>query len=231
MTCCFSAGDFHEAMSQLQADASALQTATNYAEVCLSSEDGVKNLLAANMKKQLEMMRRMSVPRKRWATAINRILVQNYVAKIRERVEGLYPTDAVKSRPLGLVHSRVKAKPRTRHSYSEGVMKLHGGSSLPPLEAVSFHVAVAQDAVMDSSPVNRQLNRRRNSLGGGTHHQKLVPMATPADPPTLRQSFSNHNSSSNLEVHAKASIPVGQGAHIARKSNENLGHIILAALR
>lgn len=79
--------DITSAMDSLKASAEELKRATKYAELATSSVDGFKLMLAEKLKLESEMKRMFSPARLRWIKAINRVLVQNYCAKVRLRLE------------------------------------------------------------------------------------------------------------------------------------------------
>lgn len=83
------ASEFQAKMNELKSESNALAQATHFAELATSSVDGFKLMLAEKMRLELEMKRKYSVPRLRWINAINRILVQNYVAKVKIRLDTL----------------------------------------------------------------------------------------------------------------------------------------------
>lgn len=78
--------DIKAALDQLEAENAELKRATYLAELGTSSVDGFKLMLAEKMRLENEMKKKFSVPRLRWIKAINRVLVQNYVHKVRVRL-------------------------------------------------------------------------------------------------------------------------------------------------
>lgn len=81
-----SAKDISSAMNSLKVSAEELKRATKYAELATSSVDGFKLMLAEKLKMEMEMKKLYSPVRLRWIKAINRVIVQNYCDKVRERL-------------------------------------------------------------------------------------------------------------------------------------------------
>jgi hypothetical protein len=77
--------DILAALGQYQDEAVALRRATRAAELATSSVDGFKLILAERKKWKL-----LAPARLRWIKAINRVLIQQYVEKVRIRVDALY---------------------------------------------------------------------------------------------------------------------------------------------
>jgi hypothetical protein len=61
--------------------------------------DGFKAMLAEKMKLELEMKKRYTVARLRWIKAINRVLIQNYVQKVKVRLGLCTPEPALTPPP------------------------------------------------------------------------------------------------------------------------------------
>eukprot|EP00599_Poterioochromonas_sp_BG-1_P009676 CAMPEP_0173136304 /NCGR_PEP_ID=MMETSP1105-20130129/2407_1 /TAXON_ID=2985 /ORGANISM="Ochromonas sp., Strain BG-1" /LENGTH=405 /DNA_ID=CAMNT_0014048467 /DNA_START=21 /DNA_END=1238 /DNA_ORIENTATION=- len=90
VTTCFqkkvTTNEIQAALDQLEAENAKLKLATYLAELGTSSVDGFKLMLAEKMRLENEMKQKFSVPRLRWIKAINRVLAQNYVEKVRVRL-------------------------------------------------------------------------------------------------------------------------------------------------
>lgn len=74
------------AMKKLNGETLALQQATRMAELVTSSVDGFKLMMAEKMRLEAEMKATFSDARMRWVRAINRVMIQNYVAHLHERL-------------------------------------------------------------------------------------------------------------------------------------------------
>lgn len=73
-------------LHDLQNSAKELKKATRLAELATSSVDGFKLMLAEKIKIENELKRKYSPARLKWIRAINRVLIQNYVEKVKIRL-------------------------------------------------------------------------------------------------------------------------------------------------
>ncbi len=112
--CCCSAGDFQNAINQLQNESLALQQATKMAELVTSSVDGFKLMMAEKMRVELEMRRKCSVPRLRWIKAINRVLVQNYCEIVRARLDRMAADEALRLEEAEALQGKTAKKQRPK---------------------------------------------------------------------------------------------------------------------
>lgn len=85
----YRAQDIDSALNSFKASAEELRRATRYAELATSSVDGFKLMMAEKLAFESEMKKKFSVPRLRWIRAINRVLIQNYCALVRIRLDEL----------------------------------------------------------------------------------------------------------------------------------------------
>jgi hypothetical protein len=85
----FKSADINSALKNLKTEELALKSATRLAELATTSVDGFKLMLAEKMRLEQEMRSRYSAARLRWIRAINRVLIQNYVQKVRGRLISL----------------------------------------------------------------------------------------------------------------------------------------------
>jgi hypothetical protein len=81
-----SVADIKTAFIQLEGETAELKKATRLAELATSSVDGFKLMLAEKMRLENEMKKNYSLPRLRWIKAINRVLIQNYIVKVKIRL-------------------------------------------------------------------------------------------------------------------------------------------------
>lgn len=85
-TCFSRSKDFQSALNKLQNESLALKRATKLAELATSSVDGFKNMLQEKLKIENELKKSYSKARLRWIRAINRVLIQNYVERVKIRL-------------------------------------------------------------------------------------------------------------------------------------------------
>lgn len=119
--------EFNTMLTNFKRESLALQEHNQFAESALTSEDAVKNLLADRMKKELEMKRQCSAVRLRWISAINRVLVQNYIAKVKQ----ILAAYEAKHGPLFTPVTVVRAKLTRRTTLDNS--KLNNNFSLPSI--------------------------------------------------------------------------------------------------
>ena len=116
-------------MNQLEVESMELKRATRLAELATSSVDGFKAMLAEKMKLESEMKKKFTVARLRWIKAINRVLIQNYVQKVKHRLGMVTPAP---STPQG------RARPKMmRHSLDNSFLDNKSPSSLPSINKPS----------------------------------------------------------------------------------------------
>lgn len=82
----FNSADINSTLNHLKLEEDALKSATKLAELATSTVDGFKLMLAEKIRLEQEMRKRYSINRLRWIHAINRVMVQNYVKKVRVRL-------------------------------------------------------------------------------------------------------------------------------------------------
>lgn len=128
--------DIKSALSQLEIENAELKRATRLAELATSSVDGFKLMLAEKMRLETEMKKKFSIARLRWIKAINRVLIQNYVAKVRIRLgmeEVPAPSPSERVRPKMLRHSIDNSH---LHSKQSGLPNINKPS---PVSVTSTH--------------------------------------------------------------------------------------------
>ena len=81
-----SAADFQNVLCKLRREASQLTLETTYAEMAVTSIDKIKQVMSEKWQVELELKRSYSEPRRRWVSAINRVLIQNYIGKVKVRI-------------------------------------------------------------------------------------------------------------------------------------------------
>jgi hypothetical protein len=129
----FSAIEIKSSFSLLEAETAELKRATRLAELATSSVDGFKLMLAEKMRLENEMKKRYSIPRLQWIKAINRVLIQNYVAKVRIRL-GMTtpPSEPVELKPILTQHDSKRKIYRKSidNSLLPSINKAHSNSSM-----------------------------------------------------------------------------------------------------
>lgn len=179
-------------LTSFKRESLALHEHNQFAESALASEDGVKNLLAERMQKELEMKRKCSVVRLRWINAINRVLIQNYIDKVKIRL-AKYEAD---HGPLFTPKAVGRAKL---------VRRTLDNSKLPSL-SVNTHLANSTShspsgnntpTLPSISPSNMGSNReRRRSMAKSTDHNQFS-----------RRSFDPSAGGSHLKSISERKIP------------------------
>ena len=77
--------DIHIKLDELKTETFRLQQTTNFAELTISSVNGFQMALAQKL-----LLKNQYPPiRLRWINAINKVIMQNYVAKVKQRIEFL----------------------------------------------------------------------------------------------------------------------------------------------
>ena len=54
--------------------------------MAVTSIDKIKQVMSEKWQVELELKRSYSEPRRRWVSAINRVLIQNYIGKVKVRI-------------------------------------------------------------------------------------------------------------------------------------------------
>lgn len=141
----YSAQDIDSALNSFQASADELRRATRYAELATSSADGFKLMLAEKLAFESEMKKKYSVPRLRWIRAINRVLIQNYCALVRIRL------DELEQKAKATMQAVIEASPSTKTGTRPKILRRsidnslllksasenQHGSSLPSIQKTS----------------------------------------------------------------------------------------------
>lgn len=179
-------------MSELRSDTFHLQQATNFAEMTTSSVDGFRHALAD----KLLLKNQYPLPRLRWIRAINRVMLQNYVAKVKARLEAVAKLAKDRS-------SRARTK-MVRTLLSRTLDQAPELNKLPPLRNdASLRWGLTDSPILHlyhNSPTAAGSSSHRNSpvAGGGTSSYRNSPTASP-----LRNSpMSSHSPHRNSPVAA-----------------------------
>eukprot|EP00597_Dinobryon_sp_UTEXLB2267_P012689 CAMPEP_0170113114 /NCGR_PEP_ID=MMETSP0020_2-20130122/9647_1 /TAXON_ID=98059 /ORGANISM="Dinobryon sp., Strain UTEXLB2267" /LENGTH=557 /DNA_ID=CAMNT_0010339311 /DNA_START=54 /DNA_END=1727 /DNA_ORIENTATION=- len=81
-----SIADFQSKLTQFRKESNAAKKQNEIALSALYAENNVSNILAFKLHQELEFRRKCSKAKLRWIHAINKVMVQNYVAKVRLRL-------------------------------------------------------------------------------------------------------------------------------------------------
>lgn len=168
-----SVNEIKHALGQLEIENAELKRATRLAELATSSVDGFKLMLAEKMRLEIEMKKKFSPARLRWIKAINRVLIQNYVQKVRARL-GWDDAPAVPAKP-----SPERARPKMfRRSIDNSMLEK---TTLPaivkhaPATVTSPHLNTTASLPV-LSPRNEEhgsMEKRRRRIGRDGSSQKL----------------------------------------------------------
>jgi hypothetical protein len=88
--------DIKHTLNLLKLESNALKSATKLAELSLSSVDNFKLMLAEKLRRDIELRATLSPARLNWIRAINCVLIQNFVEKVRGRLTELGHADWAK---------------------------------------------------------------------------------------------------------------------------------------
>jgi hypothetical protein len=180
-----SAIEIKSSFSLLEAETAELKRATRLAEVATSSVDGFKLMLAEKMRLENEMKKRYSIPRLLWIKAINRVLIQNYVAKVRIRL-GLTtpPSELVELKVIQTQPHDPKRKiyrksidnsqlPSINKAHSSGSMLHHpSGGGSGDREGTTFPSLNNNNNTNNNQREGTMMRRRRAGTDGQLHTRK-----------------------------------------------------------
>jgi len=176
--------DIDSALNSFKASADELRRATRYAELATSSVDGFKLMMAEKLAFESEMKKKYSVPRLRWIRAINCVLIQNYCALVRIRLDEL-EQKAKAAMQAAVIDDAPAAKgtrPKIlRRSIDNSLLKSasedKNGSSLPCIQKTSSLGSPTHGSILPSLasasgegalPALLETSSRRMRKGGGT---------------------------------------------------------------
>eukprot|EP01034_Spumella_vulgaris_P021881 gene21881-27956_t len=155
------------------------------AELATTSVDGFKLMLAEKMRLEIEMRRRCTVPRLRWIKAINRVLVQNYCALVRVRLDRMAADELATRLELEAATGINKAGKKQRPKILRKSIDNSQLNKLPTLKSAlsaadGLLVSIpSRDAASGALPVLSP-SAAAGSGGGGGGGGGLTPMAAAA---------------------------------------------------
>lgn len=179
-----SSKEISSALSSLKTSAEELKRATRYAELATSSVDGFKLMLAEKMKLEADMKKLFSVARLRWIKAINRVLIQNYCNKVRERL-GIYPAEATEEKKEEVVSFGGSPRKRTRalrksiDNSDFSKLSEDNNGRLPAIAHTSNGESVNSSGINRTASLDQSLpslsqKRRRTRLNNGNETRNAV---------------------------------------------------------
>lgn len=201
-------------MNQLEVESLELKRATRYAELATSSVDGFKLMLAEKMKIESEMKKKFSVARLRWIKAINRVLVQNYVEKVRIRLG--YPSSGGSVSAGSVVNERNRPGKIFRRSIDNSLLEnltpTKSPSSLPSINKPS-PLSMAGTPVLNTTSSLPVLSPTNNlSQATANEHSSLE----------KRKRRMNREGSRLLTRKSHESLPSPEKLSLASYSNDSV---------
>lgn len=113
-----SVADFQSKLSQFRTESNAAKKHNESALNALYADNNVSNILAFKLHQELEFRRKCSKAKLRWIHAINKVMVQNYVAKVKLRLAAI---EEANERANGKI-TRIKQQRKTLdNSLLEGI--------------------------------------------------------------------------------------------------------------
>lgn len=198
-----SATEMKKAMHELHAETMRLQQATKMCELVTSSVDGFKLMLAEKMRLEKEIKAMYSEARLRWINAINRILVQNYIAKVHDRLMN----SNVRDWYIGMMAKVEEYERRQALAAQQEESTFAGSADNDDFdnssigELTTSRVSPARSKMLRRSLDNSQLVRRKSG-GGSILLPQLSPTALAAASPVA-----HHHSPTNKNSFAKPILP------------------------
>jgi len=203
-----SASEMKKAMHELHAETMRLQQATKMCELVTSSVDGFKLMLAEKMRLEREMKAMYSEARLRWITAINRVLVQNFIAKVHDRLMNSKVRDwyiQMMAKVEEYERRQALEAQQEENTFAESAeYDEFDNSSIGELTSAS-RVSPARSKMLRRSLDNSQLVRRKS--GGGSI---MLPQLSPTALAAASGGGAHYNSQSSKNSFAKPILPTLQ---------------------